>query len=777
MERDARWQARRRRGVPLAVLGLICFLGGVGARAELPVARLTSIFPMGGRAGTKVEVSVAGQDLDEVGRLYFSRAGIVATPKVSAAGVAEAGKFVVTIDGAVPPGLYDLRAVGRFGVSNPRTFQVGTSRELVVKGGNTSTTAAVDLPAGAAVQVVAEANATQFFRVALKRGQPLFVEAMTGELDAKMEAVLVISDANGRELAHSRRGGRLAVRAPMEGEYFVGVHDLLYRGGAEFGYRLSAGGAPATQPSGTMRWPIPTAAAFLDEGWRGGVVLSAVGGSVRRIEPPCEIAGEFRVGGPRDRYEFEAASGAVYWIEVTCHRLGRPAAPFLLVQRVTRDEKGVEKATDVQEVYESPAAGAAEFAASSRDPVCRFEAKEAGAYRLLVRNLYQAPAGEGAMEYRLSVLKESPDFSLVVVPASPMPEPKDSRDVPVWSTLIRRGGVTPIMVIAARRHGFGGAIRLKVDGLPPGVTGGAAEMAPGMNVAKIMLAAAPDAAGWVGAIQVSGVATIGDKPVAHEARPGVVGGSSYDVPTKIVVVRSRLSEEFMVAVSGVEESALTVTPAATQPAWKTCVAGKVSIPLKLTRRGELAGPVTLKVAGHPALAPVPEFSVDPKADDANVNLDLVQGKLPPGEYTLYVEGQARVKYVNGKAAPRDVTASVYSTPFIVNVAAAPITLRAIAGPIALAVEGKVEAPIGIERMFGFGDPVVVHLAVPANAKGVSGADVTLAKDQTTGNLVIQADGTAVAGEYAVKMQAKLKLNGQDIQVEQDVLVKVMAGGK
>src|SRR5205823_270546 len=132
---------------------------------ELPLARLASIFPAGGQAGSTVEVLVTGQDLDDLNRLHFAHAGLTARPKLSAAGVAETGRFVVTIDPAVPPGLYDVRAIGRFGISNPRTFLVSATPERTAQPGNTTAATAGELPMGAAIHAAAEANAVQFFRL------------------------------------------------------------------------------------------------------------------------------------------------------------------------------------------------------------------------------------------------------------------------------------------------------------------------------------------------------------------------------------------------------------------------------------------------------------------------------------------------------------------------------------------------------------------------------------------------------------------------------------
>jgi hypothetical protein len=649
-----------------------CLAPAARVSAELPLARLTAIFPPGGQAGSTIEVALTGQDLDDVNRLYFATSGISAKPKTSD-GKVEPGKFLVTIDAGVPPGLYDLRAVGRFGITNPRTLLVSDRPELLAKPGNTSAAAAVELPVGSAIDAVAEANAEQFFRLALKREQRVCVEASTTRLDSKMEAVLVIDDPSGRELSRSRPGMPLVFQAPTDGDYLVRAHDVLYRGGAEYFFRLSAtsGNHPSTAPmAGSLRWPFPPAAAFLDPDSLLAEIPTIQSvesrGEAHAIDPPCEVAGQFQAGRSRDAYTFDAPAGIVCWIDITSQRLGQTlSAPMLVVQRITKDAQGTEQVADVQEVYETPAGGTPEFPITTRDPSCRLEIKDAGTYHLLVRNLLQSAAEDRPVPYRLAVRKESPNFRLVAIPTSPLPAPKDSKDVPLWSTLLRRGGTTPITVVAGRRDGFAGEIRLDTEGLPPGVTAGPAIIPAGASTGSILLTADDDAAGWAGAIRIHGTATIGDKQATREARAGVVSLSTYDTNTKLVVVRSRLADEFDLAVSETEGAPLKIALAATTPdAIEVSSGGKLSMPLRFTRSADFSTPIAFKLAGNPLLAPMKEVTADPKADSVNLELDLAQIKLPPGQYTFYVQAQGKLKYQS-----KDVTASFYSPSFAVNVTA------------------------------------------------------------------------------------------------------------
>src|SRR4029453_19193406 len=112
--------------------------------AQLPVTQLTSIFPPGGKPGTAVEVTLGGNDLEDVERLAFSPPSITAAAKMSTPTEFEktpkpvANQFTETIAGDVPPGGYEVTAIGRFAMANPRSFAVGILNELSDTVGNST---------------------------------------------------------------------------------------------------------------------------------------------------------------------------------------------------------------------------------------------------------------------------------------------------------------------------------------------------------------------------------------------------------------------------------------------------------------------------------------------------------------------------------------------------------------------------------------------------------------------------------------------------------------
>src|SRR6266496_1476087 len=116
--------------------------------AQLPVARLYTVFPPGGKVGSQFEVALTGADLDEANQLHFSHTSITARQKVGDNGLPEANKFLVVIATNVAPGVYEARVVGRFGISNPRSFVVSDLPETIGPTTNSSPANAAVIPLG-----------------------------------------------------------------------------------------------------------------------------------------------------------------------------------------------------------------------------------------------------------------------------------------------------------------------------------------------------------------------------------------------------------------------------------------------------------------------------------------------------------------------------------------------------------------------------------------------------------------------------------------------------
>ncbi|MCU0872324.1 MAG: hypothetical protein MUE50_08260 [Pirellulaceae bacterium] len=214
---------------------------------------MTSIFPPGSKAGTTIEVTTAGADQDEAALLLFSHPGITGKPKSPPGQPANTAQtnsntFEVSIAADVPTGVYEARLVGRFGASNPRAFVVGRGDEIAEPGGNSSPAAAAEIRLGLTANGRADANAVDYYKLKLAAGQRVLVECAAERIDSRMDGTLAVLDAAGRELARNRdtdgRDPLIDFTASSEAEYLVAVHDFLYRGGAEYFYRLTAHAEP-----------------------------------------------------------------------------------------------------------------------------------------------------------------------------------------------------------------------------------------------------------------------------------------------------------------------------------------------------------------------------------------------------------------------------------------------------------------------------------------------------------------------------------------------------
>jgi len=211
---------------------------------QLPRATLSSVFPAGGQQGATLDVTVSGGDLDDSNKLTFSHPGITAKQKLDGAGVPVANQYNVTIAKTVPVGFHDVRVSGgRFGVTNVRSFAVGDLPEITSNGG-TGLENAAEVKLGTIINGQAPSRNYAYYKVGLKKGQRVIVSCMARELDSNLEPVLILKSSGGLELERSRLGEPVDFTPAADGDYFIGLHDFVYGGGAGHVYRLSVAERP-----------------------------------------------------------------------------------------------------------------------------------------------------------------------------------------------------------------------------------------------------------------------------------------------------------------------------------------------------------------------------------------------------------------------------------------------------------------------------------------------------------------------------------------------------
>lgn len=233
--------------IHLGLAILACTGPAAVAMAQLPATRLATIFPPGGKVGAEFQVDITGGHLDDVNRLHFSHEKISAKPRMNGA-AAVPNSFIVTIDPTVEPGRYEARAIGRFGISNARAFIVGQRAEAVEDGKNTTQATAMEVALETVINGQAPARGYDWYRFKAAKGQRIIIDCWAERIDSRMDVTLALFDEKGRELERNRDDARrdavLDLTAPADGVYHLQVYDFLYRGGAEYFYRVSISAGP-----------------------------------------------------------------------------------------------------------------------------------------------------------------------------------------------------------------------------------------------------------------------------------------------------------------------------------------------------------------------------------------------------------------------------------------------------------------------------------------------------------------------------------------------------
>lgn len=648
-----------------AVLFVFCLTAPVSAQSVgLPLPRLLTMMPMGGTVGSETEVTISGENVDDAGDLLFTHSGLTARRKMNANGQPEPHKYLVQIAADCPPGIYEARLMSRLGISSPRVFCVDTLSEVNQLAPNTTLSTAMPVPVNSICNAVMTARSIDHYTFSAKKGQRYLVHCSARGIDSKLEPVLIIADSAGRDRIAERRGEAVDFTATQDGTHVIKVHELTFKGGPAFYYRLSlrelAANDPlprfaATRTVSSFSWPpagLPVTAASRE------VEPNNPPSKAQKVSLPLDIAGSFFPAADVDTYEFSASKGEVWWVEVASERLGRPTDPAVLVQRVLGEGAAAEVA-DVVEFSDIPAPikpssngysyDGPPYDGGSLDIIGKLEIKEDGVYRLQISDLFGGTRNDDRNEYRLCIRKADPDFA-VAAWGLHMELRNGDRNAVSKPMALRAGVTMAFEVVAVRRDGFDGDIELVMEGLPAGVSARGLTIPAGKTRGIMLITADPTApagfanASFYGKSTVNGATVIRPVQMATMAWPIVDAWGEIPSP--------RLTTDVAVSVTRSELAPLTIAPS--QPEWNATVGQKLTIPLLHQRRSEFSGSVLqLKTLGL-GFEAVPRFDVSLNGDQSEATLDLAALKIPPGDYLIAFYGSLVAKY---RYNPEAVTAA------------------------------------------------------------------------------------------------------------------------
>lgn len=679
--------ARSRMPAALAVVVALtlCVSSAMAQSVCLPAPRLLTTMPMGGQVGTQFELTITGDSIDNATELVFSHPAITATQKRDAEGSTVPNSYLVAIADDCPVGVHEARVMTPWGLSSSRIFSVGNLQEVVQAEPSPSPEAAMAITIDSVCNAVMPVRAVNHYRFDAKQDQRVIVDCAAGGIDSKLNPVLIVADAEGRDLVVERRGDLLEFVAPDDGRYLIKVHELTFKGGPDFYYRLALREwngegrperLPSSRPVNTVSWPPPglTAEAATSE-------TEPNDDSAQPIAFPCDLAGVFFPAADVDVFEFDAKKGEVWWMEVASERLGLPTDPSILVQRVPADAAA--KPVDVAELtdiaspvkvssnhysYDGPP-----YDAGSTDVLGKVEIPEDGRYRLQLLDLFGGTRSDERNRYRLIVRRPQPDFALVGWGLH-MELRNGDRNALSKPIALRPGATMALEIVVIRRDGFDGEIELAMEGLPEGVTARGLKIPAGGSRGMMLVTAAEHAPPGRANAQFYGRAKIGGETVTRPCRLASMAWPVQDAWSEIPI--PRLVADVPVSVGGVEPAPITIAPSE-QKVWEAIAGQPLTLSLVHARRSDFSGATVAMRTMGAGFEHNPPFDLPLTSDESQVVLDLQALNVPPGDYCLAFYGAAVAKYVapsllGGKDPPpsgsaQDIADIVVSEPITIRV--------------------------------------------------------------------------------------------------------------
>jgi hypothetical protein len=695
----------------ICCLGLLCALSS-GARAELPHIRLDGIFPLGGQAGSEVQLEIQGKDLDDVKSLRFEHPGLKAT-------FVKTNQFRLKVAADVPPGTYEVRAIGRYGISAVQLFEVGRGlTEVQEKEPNDSPDKAQPVPMNAAINGRSDGNGDDFFRFTAKKGERVVLDCRAFRLNSQLRAILTLAMADGKELLRSQPYYNLTdplldFTAPADGDFVVRLHDMTFQGGLPYRLIISnypqienifpaavapgakanllllgrnlPGGKPApqwvVQDQPLEQLTIPFTApkdtlldrfAFLNHMPSPGLEARGLQfwpAELKNCLNPATLAcADLPVTPEHEPNDSPETAQPLTLPTVVSGRFDRPGDKDwytftakageaitidLLCERLDFPGDAFVLIFDAkgQELasFDDHGININALAQANRDPLGTFRVPANGTYRLFVQERYRR--GGSRYHYVLRLARNEHDFYPVVFHETP-----SDPSCPV----VRQGG-SAFYELCLNRRDFNGPVTVEAEGLPPGITCPPVHFSPQAQHANIVFTAAADAPEWAGSIRLKAWAMIDGKRLERPVRCAQRRWPVANISTSLE------AREICLAVRPTAPYGLRLTAGkATAPA-----GGALDLKATVVRHWpDFKGKVQLTGLNLPPGFGMATTDIPADKSEATVKL-TVAGNVPPGEYSIVVRGDAQVPFApDPKATNRPlVRVADPSTPLTVTVTA------------------------------------------------------------------------------------------------------------
>jgi hypothetical protein len=747
-------------------LGLLLALAASSALAQPP--SISWLAPGAVRPGETIDIKVSGANLTGTTAFWTSfPAKTEIAPVVEKNG--EAADWVVyrvTVPADVSVGVAAVRVATSKGVSSLRPMLVDDLPSVADTGTNRdrATAQSVNLPS--AIDGACESLLSDFYRVSLKAGRQISVEAVAQRIGSALDPVLKLTDSAGKEVAFSDdepglgSDARFRFSAPADGDYWLEIRDVRNQGGGGHYYRLRIGDFPLVStpyPLGIQAGTTaaisaagpavvgvaPTILALAKDvpqtprsvGFRfpggncSGFATLLVGDAIETAEAepndepqqatkvtlPAAVNGRFDKPNDRDIYEFAATKGQRWTFIGAARSLGSPSD---LLFRITKANGGG--------IAEAEDNGQGEGQVTVTIP-------EDGLYRLAVEDLLRGGGPQQA--YRVEIKPFRAGFTLALE--------TDKLDFPQEGTVVTK--------VTCGRRDYGGPITLSVEGLGEGVVIAGETIPQGKNETqlKITLPAGVNA-GHLLSARIVGRAKVGDADFETSADTvaglkKIMADAPYPAPALDGLLAAGIGPVyppfFELSIDGGRVSFPELV-------------GAASFRVKLKRLdGNFKAPIGVAIENLPEGITAEVKPVGKGEAEYDVTLKGPE-KLPETLPALRIVGTGEHNNQTKRVVLADVPLAVVK-PLAVSVAPA--------GPIAPGGQQKIK--ITATRMTD--EKTAIALVWRKRPTGIEApAEVAIAPDASEVEIMLTAAADAPVGSFAdLIVAATTKVKGHDVTVE------------
>lgn len=708
--------------------------------------------PLGMQRGTTLDLTLTGTNLAEPTALWTSFPAKVTIPTDNKNGTDQAKLLVrLEVPKDAPIGFHAIRLATTRGLSNFRIFCIDDLPQVMKLDSNHSlaTAQAVSIPC--VVVGRADAEATDYFKFAVKAAQRVSFEVLGRRLGSPFDPQISLHDGKtGRELPEGysndapglQTDSRITYTFKEAGEYVLEIRDVMYRGGPDFWYRLRIGDFPcATTPipmaikrgsksvinfSGPMvdgvapieitapadptidsLWITPKAANGL-LGWPVALALSDLDESVEqepnndithanRIPIPGAVTGRFLEKGDLDYFVLSAKKGQRLIIQGDTLEYYSPT----LLDMTMNDAKGAQLAAS------NPQANHPD------DQRIDFNPPADGDYYLMVKHL--TDWGGSSEAYRIKVTPYRPSFNLTVG--------LDRFDA-------AQGGTVEIPIQTVTRRDYSGPIEVSVAS-HPGITGQTVINAkpptpPNQPAGKLTINVKPDVPMGPYFVRVQGKATINGKPVVVDAdvTPTIkenLAGLPFPPRDLLHPVGLAVTEKPPFSLLAKFDTAESLRG--------------VPVPLTITaqRAPGFAEEVELTASGLPANVTLPGLKIAKGQNEVKAQLTPA-ANAPVGQSPIRFSGKTKV----------GIKEFLVTSEPLNLVLVLPFELKIEPGALKIPQDGKAKIKITATRKGGYQGPIAFELRnLPANVTAAKG---TIAMGQNEAEVEVTAPPNAAVGE-------------------------------